>query len=178
MDFSGELTEAHKEEMEKHAGFNQGHIVEHYDDVAANYEDIYLRAGFPDPRKCADLARNNAKLFNRPISELEVFDMGCGSGLVGSYLYEDGFRNITGCDASPGMLAECERRRPGVHKELVELFLGKPDTFPAHLRNKFDIVTGSGIFADNHLDNKGFDEMLLCLKPGGIACFATRTEYL
>jgi len=76
------------------------------------------------------------------------------------------------------MLEECERRRPGIHKELLELFLGRPDTFPRTLRNRFDIVTGSGIFADNHLDTKGFDEMVLSLKPGGFACFATRTEYL
>jgi len=76
------------------------------------------------------------------------------------------------------MLEDCERRRPGIHKELIELFLGKPDTFPEHLKNRFDVVTGSGIFADNHLDNKGFDEMILALKPGGLAIFATRTEYL
>jgi len=41
--------------------------VAHYDDVAVNYEDIYLRAGFHDPRKCADLARNNVKLLDKPI---------------------------------------------------------------------------------------------------------------
>lgn len=32
--------------------------------------------------------------------------------------------------------------------------------------------------ADNHLDNSVFEEMLLSLRNGGLAIFATRTEYL
>ena len=39
-------------------------------------------------------------------------------------------------------------------------------------------MTASGILADNHLDCSVFEEMLLALKKGGIATFATRTEYL
>ena len=104
--------------------------------------------------------------------------MGCGTGLVGQYLHDDGFRQIVGLDASPGMLQECEATKPGIHKELVELFLGKPDTYPENLHGRFDIVTGSGILADNHLDCSVFEEMLLSLKNGGLAIFATRTEYL
>ena len=29
-------------------------IAEHYDQLATNYEDIYLKVGFPDPMKCAE----------------------------------------------------------------------------------------------------------------------------
>lgn len=104
--------------------------------------------------------------------------MGCGTGLVGQYLHDDGFRNIVGLDASPGMLKEAETTKPGVHKELIELFLGSPSTYPEHLQGRFDVVTASGILADNHLDNSVFEEMLLSLKNGGLAIFATRTEYL
>jgi hypothetical protein len=39
-------------------------------------------------------------------------------------------------------------------------------------------VTASGILAEGHLDNNVFDEMLLALKQGGYAVFATRTMYL
>ena len=45
-------------------------------------------------------------------------------------------------------------------------------------KDRFDIVTASGILAENHLDCSVFDEMILSLKQGGIAVFATRTEYL
>jgi len=98
--------------------------------------------------------------------------------MVGKYLYEAGYRNIVGLDASKGMLDECQSKRPEVHSSLIELFLGSPNTYPEELKNRFDFVTASGILADNHLDCSVFEEMLLSCKTGGIAVFATRTEYL
>jgi predicted TPR repeat methyltransferase len=106
----------------------------------------------------------------------QVLDMGCGTGLVGQYLKERGFLNVVGVDASKGMLDKATEKR--VYSELVELFLGKPETFPKELRNRFDAITASGILAEGHLDNSIFDEMMLSLKTGGFAVFATRTMYL
>ena len=102
--------------------------------------------------------------------------MGCGTGLVGKYLAEYGFQQIDGIDASSGMLVEAGTKR--VYKDLVELFLGAPQTFPVQFHDKYDFVTASGILADNHLDCSVFEEMLLSLKTGGHAIFTTRTEYL
>jgi hypothetical protein len=42
----------------------------------------------------------------------------------------------------------------------------------------YDVVTASGILAEGHLSSAVFDEMLLALKEGGYAIFATRTMYL
>jgi predicted TPR repeat methyltransferase len=164
--------------MEKHANFSQDNIKEHYDDLCANYEAIYLKAGFHDPQKCAELTNANFEILGKAKEELEVIDFGCGTGLVGKYLHDMGFRQIIGLDASKGMLQECEATKPGVHKDLIELFLGQPDKFPENLKDRFDVVTASGILADNHLDNSVFEEFLLTLKKGGLAVFATRTEYL
>ena len=33
-----ELTDQHKQEMEKHADFKQSNIKEHYDELSTNYE--------------------------------------------------------------------------------------------------------------------------------------------
>ena len=76
------------------------------------------------------------------------------------------------------MIEEAKRSKPGVYDNFLEMFLGYPDTYPEKLRNRFDIVTASGILAENHLDCSVFEEMILSLKQGGIAIFATRTEYL
>jgi len=102
--------------------------------------------------------------------------MGCGTGLVGKYLVEKGFKHIVGVDASAGMLEKAKVK--GSYTELHELFLGKPDTFPQEFHGRFDAITASGILAEGHLDNKVFDEMLLALREGGFAIFATRTMYL
>ena len=173
MDFKGELTEAHKQEMTKHGNFSQDKIADHYDELSSHYEEIYLRAGWHDPLKCAELSK---KLVGDAAESAAVFDMGCGTGLVGQYLKERGFKTIVGVDASKGMLDKAQVK--GSYTELEELFLGKPDTFPAKFHNRFEVVTASGILAEGHLDNNVFDEMLLALKQGGYAVFATRTMYL
>ena len=85
--------------------------------------------------------------------------MGCGTGLVGQYLKERGFTKVVGVDASAGMLEKAKEKE--AYYELKELFLGKPDTFPAEYHNRFDAITAAGILAEGHLDNNVFDEMLI-----------------
>ena len=145
--------------MKKHH-FSQDHIVEHYDDVAKKYDAIYLNAGYHDHEKGAELAY---ELFGSDkAKEAEVFDMGCGTGLVGYALKEKGFTKIAGVDVSQGMLDVAAQKN--AYNHLKVLFLGKPETFPQEYRNRFDIITASGILAEGHLGKEVFDEMLLALK--------------
>ena len=173
MDFNGELTEAHKQEMIKHGNFTQDNIAEHYNELSSHYEEIYLRAGWHDPLKCAELAKS---CIGDAAEAAQVLDMGCGTGLVGQYLVERGFKTVVGIDASAGMIEKA--RTKNTYSELHELFLGRPDTFPEQFHGRFDVITASGILAEGHLDNRVFDEMLMALKTGGYAIFATRTMYL
>ena len=83
LDFSGELSSDHKREMEKHGNFSQDNIKEHYDELCTNYEAIYLKAGFHDPLKCAELVNECHDLVGKSKEDIEVNDMGCGTGLVG-----------------------------------------------------------------------------------------------
>lgn len=159
--------------MLKHGSFSQDHIAEHYDELSGQYEEIYLTVGYHDPLKCAELTKD---IFGDASSEAHVFDMGCGTGLVGQYLKERGFKHVVGVDASKGMLDKAREKQ--AYSELHELFLGKPETFPKEFHNRFDAITAAGILAEGHLDNNVFDEMLLALKSGGYAIFATRTMYL
>jgi predicted TPR repeat methyltransferase len=159
--------------MLSHGNFKQENISEHYDELSNHYEDIYLMVGYHDPLKCAELAK---EVFGDQAEEKQIFDMGCGTGLVGQYLKERGFKQIVGVDASKGMLEKAKEKDS--YSELKELFLGLPDTFPDEYRNRFDAITAAGILAEGHLDNKVFDEMILALKTGGYAIFATRTMYL
>lgn len=102
--------------------------------------------------------------------------MGCGTGLVGQYLNEMGFTNVVGIDASSGMLEKARQKE--VYSELHELYLGQPESFPNMFHQVYDAITAAGILAEGHLDIKVFDEMIMALKTGGFAIFATRTMYL
>jgi predicted TPR repeat methyltransferase len=159
--------------MLSHGNFKQENIAEHYDELSNHYEDIYLMVGYHDPLKCAELTK---EIFGENTEDKQIFDMGCGTGLVGQYLKERGFKHVVGVDASKGMLEKAKEKES--YSELKELFLGLPDTFPQEYRNRFDAITAAGILAEGHLDNKVFDEMILALKTGGYAIFATRTMYL
>ena len=119
MKFDGELQDQHKEEMKKHGNFNQENIAEHYDELSSHYEEIYLRAGWHDPKMCAAAAMETLK---NPMAH--VLDMGCGTGLVGDYMKAEGYNHVVGVDASPGMLEKAASK--GSYKELHELFLGRP----------------------------------------------------
>lgn len=159
-------------------GFSQDTIGEHYDKEALEYDQMYLAMGYYDHIKCSELAQKYTPEEKR--ADCEVFDMGCGTGLVGEVMQPMGFNNITGCDASAGMNKLAMKKNNGrAYKATQELFLGLPDTFPEDLQGKFDIITATGILAQGHLDSKVFDEMLMaCKGPGCLILFTTRDMYL
>jgi predicted TPR repeat methyltransferase len=132
---------------------------------------VLTSVGYPDPEECAKMCSTlDVDL------EVDILDMGCGTGLVGEHLKKLGFTNITGIDASPEMLEKA--RQKDAYKALDECFLGQPDLFPREYLSKFSVITASGVLAEGHLSNKFFDEMILALKPQGYAIFTTREEYM
>ena len=162
--------------MEKHQGFNQDNISQHYDDLCTNYDAIYEKVGFPCPKNCAQMV-HALKDADMKEDQVQILDLGCGTGFVGQYLAElGGYTQIDGIDASKGMLEEAKKK--GVYRDLIELFLCNPTQYPARFHGQYDFVTASGVFADNHFDTSVFEEILMSLKPGGIAIFTTRIEYL
>ena len=72
----------------------------HYDEVAINYEQVYLRAGYPDPVKVQEHVSKIALNATIPKHRAQILDFGCGTGLVGQNLKQAGFENIAGIDIS------------------------------------------------------------------------------
>lgn len=108
--------------------------------------------------------------------DLKVLDMACGTGLVGEKLQKFGFRQIHGCDVSPGMMRFAELK--GCYKQLKELDLLKIEEFPQVLKNQYDIVTCAGLINNNHMDYRVFEEMILAAKQGGLVIFAAPHSYI
>lgn len=153
--------------------------IKHYEDIADKYEEIYLTVGYHDHIKTNEMACNFFK-DRETRSNLEVLDMGCGTGLVGQEMQACGFSQIIGVDASKAMCDQAAAKNNGkAYAELRELFLGRPETFPDDLKNRFDIVTGASILAQGHLDKKVFDEMIMATKgKGSYVIITTRDSYM
>ena len=152
------ISEELRKDIEDFNDFRQETIEKTYDQVANKYDDIMLGMGHPDPRFCAEFAKELHK------SDARILDFGCGTGLVGEELVKAGFdqKNILGIDASQGMLDVTAKKN--CYSELIHMFLGQPATFREDLFNKFDVVTAAGILAEGHLMSEVFDEMLHALK--------------
>ena len=94
--------------MERYNKYEKKARVQHFDSLAANYEELYRRVGYPDPSKVADNVLEQCNKLGKKPNEVQVLDMGCGTGLVGKFLAEKGFTNIHGIDLSKNMLAKAD----------------------------------------------------------------------
>ena len=55
LDWTAERFDAeHIKEMEKYNKYNKFDLQRHYNNLASNYEALYMRVGYPDPEKVAE----------------------------------------------------------------------------------------------------------------------------
>jgi len=72
----------HIREFERFNKFDKAKCAQHFDNAAVNYEGVYLRAGYPDPWKCAEYVEEFSQKL-RLGQDAQILDLACGTGLVG-----------------------------------------------------------------------------------------------
>ena len=97
------------------------------------------------------------------IESIGNIDSGAGTGLVGGWLHDLGYTNLTALDLSPEMLQEA--RAQGVYAQVKVGDLMKPLSFPD---NDFEAVIAVGVFTQGHVTPKGLEELLRVAKSGGV----------
>lgn len=136
----------------------------HFDNIASTYDD--------EPRRVA-LMRAVGETIVREVAlrtDMDVFDYGCGTGLVGLFL-RPCVRSVTGADNSAGMLDVLRRKtaQQGLtHMHALQLDL-QTDPVP---KQRYDLIVTS--MAMHHLHDlprvlKAFRTML---RPQGVLCLA------
>jgi len=58
----------------------------HFDKIALNYEGMYLKMGYPDPKYIASCVDKFTKKSGLKPQDAKIIDFACGTGLVGQYL--------------------------------------------------------------------------------------------
>ncbi len=98
-----------------------------------------------------------------PDKSARILDAGCGTGLSGRALAEEGYTNIHGLDLSPEMLEVASRS--GVYQSLAEADL----TQPVEVAEPYDAIFSAGLFGFGPPDPEHLHLLLNVLKPGGTA---------
>ena len=138
-------------------------VVDLYRDWADRYDhDTVERFGYVAPQR-------TVAVFLRHFSDraARVIDVGCGTGLAGEVLRDQGFSNVDGLDISPEMLEAA--REKGVYRELIEADLTKPLDIPT---DSYDAVVSVGTFTHGHVGPEGLDELIRITRAGGVITFS------
>ncbi len=103
--------------------------------------------------------------------DLEILDIGSGTGFYLDRWRELGFRNTAGSDASE-MAVECLRKRYP-YLEIVQLDIGEEPAGP--IQRQFDIVSIMDVLfhiTSDHRYERAFENLAKLVKPGGLLVFS------
>ena len=144
------------------------YVVELFDGYAASFEHhLTGKLEYQTPQKLYEAVE---EFIRDRQSELDVIDLGCGTGLCGP-LFRKHARLLKGVDLSPGMLVRARERN--IYDELVEgdLTLGLGTA-----RDVYDMVVAADVFVYVGELRQVFEATTRTLKPGGLFAFSVEAE--
>lgn len=144
-------------------------IKAHYDAWAEHYDkELVDQHSYIMPIRAATAVAANCE-----DQTAHILDVGCGTGLSGKALRDNGFTNLDGCDLSPGMLAKAAELN--IYGRLFEADLTKP---PLDANDeRYDVVTVVGAFSFGHIPVNAMDDLLRVVKSGGLFLITTNDHY-
>ena len=146
---------------------NPEELMAAYCEWADNYDgDLLGEMGYVAPMITSKLLQNH--LENK---DARIMDAGCGTGIVGELLHQDGYGNIEGLDYSPDMLDKAKAK--GIYKTLSQADLtGTLDIEDA----TYDAIISVGTFTCGHVGPDALGELIRITKAGGHICFTVREQ--
>jgi betaine-homocysteine S-methyltransferase len=145
-----------------------------YDQIAPGYRDLVSRAGYVLPEVMATRFRSVVDSMSISLED-RIIDAGCGNGLSGIALRDEGFTNVCGLDMSPGLIAQ-------IPADLYQRF-EEHATIEASLTNlperywgKFDHVFAAGTIG--HTATLDLEGVVKLGRKGGIVIFSVREHSL
>ena len=129
-----------------------------YSDWAETYDQTMLDGlSYSSPRRIATLAA-----VTEARRDARILDVGCGTGLLASYLRAHGFNRVDGLDYSVPMLAVA--RREGRIDQAFLCDLNERLELEAEC---YDMLASTGTFTHGHVEAGCLPELLKLLVPGG-----------
>ena len=140
-----------------------------YDDWAESYDSGFAASkGYDYPRLIAEYFVGRVSPDQSP-----VLDIGCGTGLVGVSLREEGWSSkLTGVDISQGMLEVAERKK--VYEKLICADLSDTLQLP---QSHFGGMISAGTFTHGHLGPEVLFHLFSLARPGAHAVIGINAEH-
>ena len=145
----------------------QEETLAHYEAWADTYDEEITENNYAQPSRCASALAQFST-----IDEINVLDIGCGSGLSGLALNDFGFKNIDGCDFSPSMLEKA--KSTNVYQKL---FLADINEELDIEEETYDAVCAVGVLAFAHVRTEALRKMLRVVKSKGLLVIGLNEHY-
>ncbi len=137
----------------------------YYDDWADHYDQDLTELSYPAPIQAASMLAKLVDWRDQP-----VLDAGCGTGLSGQALAQQGFKIMDGIDYSRGMLDQAAGKK--LYRHLEQADLSQPLTL-AHA--PYAAIVTVGTLTYDFLGVELVEHLLPALQPGGIFVLCTNT---
>ena len=145
------------------------HTLKKVEDVAAYYDEWALNNKYDKDMEAWNYTgpKETSKTFNKyqKSKNVEIFDAGCGTGLVAVELKKMGYKNFYGADISQKLLDLVPQ---GLYKSLDRIDLNKKLIYED---DKFDSVFCVGTFTFGHVKPDALDEFIRITKKNSLICF-------
>jgi predicted TPR repeat methyltransferase len=148
---------------ERPARASDGYVRATFDDFADSFDQNLEELGYRAPQLLWEAVRKYGDVASR--SDLDVLDIGCGTGLCGPQLRPIA-RRLVGVDLSPNMLSKAAAR--AVYDQLN---CGELTKWLAECVQRFDLAVAADVLCYFGDLSSAFDNVHRVLRPGGtFAC--------
>jgi predicted TPR repeat methyltransferase len=147
---------------------SDGYVATLFDRFAPDFDDqLTGELEYQVPTILAETAKDYCSSAN---GDLDILDLGCGTGLCGEAV-KDLAKRLDGVDLSGEMLKLARKRR--VYKTLTK---SEVVAYMDKTRRSYDLVLGADVFVYFGLLDELFVSVASILKPGGLVIFSLEAQ--
>ncbi len=146
--------------------------------VPGLYEAVYLgRLGLRSPQLLAQVLSSVCPPVRR--AQLQVLDVGAGTGCVGAALSTAGFRRVAGTDLEPVSITAVSRDRGAIYTSARRIDLTAPTAADVGWLTQLvpDVVTVAGAIGWGHLPVAALHTLTRLLAPGALLAATVSQGY-
>ena len=153
-------------------------VKQFYADWAGNYDKDTLSWDYAAPANAAallgEVKKTQGASFDGADKNINILDAGCGTGLLGLVLNQQGYTRIDGFDLSDDMVDIAKQRN--IYRNLDgNVNINHP--VKNERKGKYDCTVSIGVFTPGHVPPEALERLVEMTRTGGIVIVSTRVAY-